>query len=494
MLKFFQNAKEEPKVFYCKHIAPGVCAYADETILIGEEALKEMDKTFAGKPIYVNHQKVDLENIQQEADGYVAESFYLPEDGCHWAKMIIVSDKGHEAIRKGWKVSNAYVPDEFGIGGEWHNIPYNREVMKAHYTHLALVDNPRYEEAEVMTPEDFKMYKEQKREQLKSLENAKTKGEGKTMKWKLFKRTEVTNSDDLSNTMVELSNGTAISIGEMVNSVEKDIQEKEEAKNKCNDLLEEAVKVNGEEMKVKDLIKEYESKCNKCNEDEEDKEEDEEKKSKKASKKNVKKNGLPSAIEVNDAFEEAERKGLKGKEAEEYVRKKLGINAKKNEDEEKDKENGVDFLITDGESVLGTATDRGQAQRIQKLWQSRYPKAKIEIVEEKNSKSKKNEGEDIDKRKGIDEIGGFLKDKGLNDEDIRFVIGLAEKLSYEKDEAGKDNEDEEIEKDLTIEDKKNAKELLEAEEMANAKEFQGQVVDTMSRRLARGQDRYGSAK
>ena len=448
MLKFFHNAKEEPKVFYCKHIAPGVCAYADETILIGEEALKEMDKTFAGKPIYVNHQKVDLEKIQQEADGYVAESFYLPEDGCHWAKMIIVSDKGHEAIRKGWKVSNAYVPDEFGIGGEWHNIPYNREVMKAHYTHLALVDNPRYEEAEVMTPEDFKMYKEQKREQLKSLENAKTKGEGKTMKWKLFKRTEVTNSDDLSNTMVELSNGTAISIGEMVNSVEKDIQEKEEAKNKCNDLLEEAVKVNGEEMKVKDLIKEYESKCNKCNEDEEDKKEDEEKKS----KKNVKKNGLPSAVEVNDAFEEAERKGLKGKEAEEYVRKKLGSNDKKNEsEEEKDKE---------------------------------------------EKESKKNEGEDIDKRKGIDEIGGFLKDKGLNDEDIRFVIGLAEKLSYEKDEAGKDNEDEEIEKDLTIEkkDKKNAKELLEAEEMANAKGFQGQVVDTMSRRLARGQERYGSAK
>ena len=417
MLKFFQNAKEEPKVFYCKHIAPGVCAYADETILIGEEALKEMDKTFAGKPIYVNHQKVDLENIQQEADGYVAESFYLPEDGCHWAKMIIVSDKGHEAIRKGWKVSNAYVPDEFGIGGEWHNIPYNREVMKAHYTHLALVDNPRYEEAEVMTPEDFKMYKEQKREQLKSLENAKTKGEGKTMKWKLFKRTEVTNSDDLSNTMVELSNGTAISIGEMVNSVEKDIQEKEEAKNKCNDLLEEAVKVNGEEMKVKDLIKEYESKCNKCNEDEEDKDKEEKK-----SKKNLKKNAE------------------EGKDEEEK---------KDSEEEEKDKE---------------------------------------------EKESKKNEGEDIDKRKGIDEIGGFLKDKGLNDEDIRFVIGLAEKLSYEKDEAGKDNEDEEIEKDLTIEDKKNAKELLEAEEMANAKEFQGQVVDTMSRRLARGQDRYGSAK
>lgn len=427
MLKFFQNAKEEPKVFYCKHIAPGVCAYADETILIGEEALKEMDKTFAGKPIYVNHQKVDLENIQQEADGYVAESFYLPEDGSHWAKMIIVSDKGHEAIRKGWKVSNAYVPDEFGIGGEWHNIPYNREVMKAHYTHLALVDNPRYEEAVVMTPEDFKTYKESKREQLKQLENSKNQKGEKRMNWKLFERKEVTNSEDIANKMVELSNGSTVSIREMINAVEEDLKEKEEKEAKCNETLESVVKVNGEDMKVADLIKEYESKCNKCNEDEKD--EDKEKEEKK-SKKNLKKNA---------------EEGKDGKDEEE----------KKDSEEEKDKE-------------------------------------------EKESKKnvKKNEGEDIDKRKEIDEIGGFLKDKGLSDEDIRFVIGLAEKLSYEKDEAGKDNEDEEIEKDLTVEkkDRKNADDLLKAEEKANAKGFQGQVVDTMSRRLARGQERYGSAK
>lgn len=411
MFEFFHNAKEEPKIFYCKHIAPGVCAYEDETILIGEDALKEMDKSFAGKPIYVNHQKVNLENLQEEADGYVAESFYLPEDGCHWAKMIIVSDKGQEAIRKGWKVSNAYVPDEFGIGGEWHNIPYNREVMKAHYTHLALVENPRYEEAKVLTPEDFKQYKEEKRAQLNALEN--TKGEGKSMKWKLFKKAEVTNSDDLSKVMVELSNGSAVSIGEMVNSVEEKIKAEEEeksAKKNEDEVLEKVVKVNGEDIKVADLIKEYESKCNKCNED---------------------------GVETKAESEAKEEKVV----------------------EEKAKE------------------------------------------ETEEKESKKNE--DIDKRKKIDEIGGFLKDKGLSDEDIRFVIGLAEKLSYEKDEAGKDNEDEEtkeeIKEDLTLEEKekegkKNAEELLKAEEKANAKRFQGQVVDTMSRRLARGQDRYGSAK
>ena len=287
--------------------------------------------------------------------------------------------------------------------------------MKGHYTHLALVDNPRYEEAEIMTPEQFKMYKEEKRTQLKDLENSKqTKGEGKTMKWKLFKKTEVTNSDDLSKVMVELSNGSTVSIGEMVNSVEADLKKEEEEKNKCNeaDVLEKVVKVNGEDMTVAELVKEYESKCNKCNEDEEKKPEAEEE--------------------------------------------------KKDADEEPKEE----------------------------------PKA--EEAKEEPKEDKKNEAEEVDKRKGIDEIGGFLKEKGLSDEDIRFVIGLAEKLSYEKDEAGKDNEDieteEKVEEDLTLADKKNAEELIKAEEKANAKQFQGQVVDTMSRRLARGQDRYGSAK
>ena len=87
-----------------------------------------------------------------------------------------------------------------------------------------------------------------------------------------------------------------------------------------------------------------------------------------------------------------------------------------------------------------------------------------------------------------------MKDKGLTDEDIRFVMKKMEKDAYEKDEAGKDNEDEEDKKAEEKKDKKNSKDLLEAEEKANAKEFVGVVADTMARKLARGAERYGSAK
>lgn len=337
MIKLFSNAKEDNKVYYCKHIAPGVCAYKDETIFIGDETLKKMNPTFSGKPIFINHQTVDPDTEKEDAVGYVVESFYLPEDGKYWAKILIIEDRGHEAIRNGWKVSNAYQPTGFGVGGEWHNVPYNREVSDAYYTHLALVENPRYEEAEILTAEEFKKYKEAKKSQLEQLQNSKAEtskqGENK-MSWKLFTKKPVTNSDDISNVMVELSDGSAVSIGEMVNSVEKDLKEKEDKKNGCHneDVMDKVVKVNGEDMKVSDLIAAFEKKdCN--NEDDKAKKpEDEEKKDKKN--------------EGEEAEEEKKDKKSKKNESEE-AEEKEGEDEdedKKKSEEKKDKKNSKDLL------------------------------------------------------------------------------------------------------------------------------------------------------
>lgn len=77
--------------------------------------------------------------------------------------------------------------------------------------------------------------------------------------------------------------------------------------------------------------------------------------------------------------------------------------------------------------------------------------------EGKMEKEKKVAVADEDKRKLIDEIGGILKDKGLDDEIIRTVIGKAEKIAYNKSETG--DEGEEVEEEVIEEekDKKPAK-------------------------------------
>ena len=139
-----------------------------------------------------------------------------------------------------------------------------------------------------------------------------------------------------------------------------------------------------------------------------------------------------------------------------------------------------------------------------------------ETDEDKTDKTDKT-----DKRKLIEEVGGFLKEKGLSDEDIRFVIGKMEKDAYEKDEDGKDNSCKEGEKDneadtdkkdekadKTNEDDKDKKDE-EADKKTNSKEpsdfdrllnavgsFKAKesVVETLETRLERGQDLYGSEK
>ena len=72
-------------------------------------------------------------------------------------------------------------------------------------------------------------------------------------------------------------------------------------------------------------------------------------------------------------------------------------------------------------------------------------KEKKPMAEEKKNETAATD-ESVDKRKLIDDLGGFLKDKGLSDEDIRFAIGVAEKLAYNASEAGKATDEDEEKK------------------------------------------------
>lgn len=171
-------------------------------IFINESTIKTMDASFQGRPVYVKHvDEVNLENLQAEADGYVVRSFYNAADGKTWAEFIVVSDRGHEAIRNGWRLSNAYIPKEFATGGLWNGIEYQKEITRGEYEHLAIVPNPRYDESVILTPEQFKEYNEKKELEIKRLSNSK---QGDETVLSLFKKQKVENAADFENTMVTL--------------------------------------------------------------------------------------------------------------------------------------------------------------------------------------------------------------------------------------------------------------------------------------------------
>ena len=169
-----------PKRYFARHIKEGLVHYfengKDTLYLVKNDALQKMNKSFEGKPVYVRHvDSVDMENLRETADGYVVKSFYNEFDGAWWTELMVVSDKGHEAVKKGWAVSNCYSPTEYGSGGVYHDIDYQKEIKNGEYEHLAIVPNPRYEEAVIMTPEEFQEYNESKQQEIKQLKNSKEK-------------------------------------------------------------------------------------------------------------------------------------------------------------------------------------------------------------------------------------------------------------------------------------------------------------------------------
>ena len=316
-----KNAKQMPEIFYCRHIEKGVTRYEDEDILVDDDALGKMNKTFKGKPVRVLHvDEVDMDRLQEESDGYVIESFYNKYDGWHWAKFICISDAGHNAIAKGWSVSNAYIPTEYAPGGDHHNVPYNRKITDGEYAHLAIVPNPRYERAKIFTEEQFKEYNEEKKRELSEIQNSK-KEKGTMLKfWKNKK--EAVEIDPEAR--IQLENGKEVSIKEMMDVVsnaknEGGEEKKPEEKGEEKINMDMEVEVGDQKMSVKELVNRYQ-KMSKKNEDEEE-EEDPEKKNK-GKKKNAegdeedpeKKNEDGDEDEEEDEEEEGkENKGKKSK-------------------------------------------------------------------------------------------------------------------------------------------------------------------------------------
>jgi hypothetical protein len=92
--------------------------------------------------------------------------------------------------------------------------------------------------------------------------------------------------------------------------------------------------------------------------------------------------------------------------------------------EEKDIERAVELLKAINEKI----EEKDDEEKAKDL-QADEPDA-----ENKCKNACKNE--EIDKRQEMGDVGGFLKSKGLSDEDIREVYKYMEKLSYDKSSKG----------------------------------------------------------
>ena len=99
----------------------------------------------------------------------------------------------------------------------------------------------------------------------------------------------------------------------------------------------------------------------------------------------------------------------------------------------------IRVIFEEAEYHKGKPVDEKSEQTEEKPAENEAPEKKEEKTEIKTEEKKEEkpvENEEVDKRKEIDDVGGFLKSKGLSDEDIRYVMKLMEKSSYNKSEKG----------------------------------------------------------
>jgi len=341
------------EIWYGMHFYPGVAEYKDgdksHRIYLNEDTLRKMDSSFCGKPIFVEHVdevNPNLDELKNETDGWVYDSFYNEADGKHWTRFIIVSERGKRAVKNGYRLSNAYKPKMNGRKGIWNGVDYDNEVIDGEYEHLAIVKNPRYAESVIMSPSEFKAYNENLKNQLSRISNSNSKPQEKPKMRSIlnfFERKPVENSIDYEKICVSLpTSGREMSIFQIVNEMDQ-FEEKKKLNEASPDMKVKLT--NGTTFNVAELVKKYENMVKKNeemkttkelsmepeglkmesaveNEDDEDEDEedgDEDRKTKKPKDDEIKNKKMKNSLNIGKNFETLKNAHLKYVENEQYM-------------------------------------------------------------------------------------------------------------------------------------------------------------------------------
>ena len=138
------------KVIKMPAMRRGLCSYSNEMVMLNQNALKELAPTMQGVPVVIEHPDRPITNDSiQDMDvvGRVSNIEYDPSSDDWFVNFIVDKPEAISLLQSGWGVSTAWYGEAYAPGGTHNNVPYDRELLKGRYEHLAIVRNPRYEMA-----------------------------------------------------------------------------------------------------------------------------------------------------------------------------------------------------------------------------------------------------------------------------------------------------------------------------------------------------------
>lgn len=430
------------KKFKSKFIQAGLANYPNSfgVALIRKESFDKFINTLEGKPVIINHKDVTKDNFKDIEVGTVCNVWYNPEDGWYWCDGVITDETVIDLINdKGWSVSCSYkitlANDE---GGLENNVHYDIEFLDGVFTHLAIVNNPRYERANIVLNSKTEMVNA-------SIDNG---GAGSGDFNHAGRPGEVGESEPAGTGRGgKYSNGKRNWVGAKPDKTEqkpKEEKKQERAEPEKEEKKEKSYEWNGKKYTISQLID-----------------------------KGFKPIKYSSSIYKNDPLTYLEKedgtKMYRLKLSEQEYRQALKAKEEKKENKQLKLFNALNTII-DTYTKNAIMNRKEEEREMALLDELKKLVASVENAkEEKKNDCKEVENEHVDKRKLIDEVGGILKDK-VDDEIIRTIIGKIEKVAYEKSEAKDDKADNE--KD---EEKEKAKEEKKAEDEKKVEELEKDV-------------------
>jgi hypothetical protein len=306
----------------------GLVGYSNETINVSQEALYQMSESAIGIPVIIDHpdDEITPDNVNDiPIIGRVSEFVYDVGSDNWYANFIVDDQAAVDLLNDGWGVSTAWFGDEYKEGGTINNVPFDRELVRGRYEHLAIVKEPRYEMARnpiflnskpcITNINDSKINFES------NLKNKK----GPTMINKIFKiftkREEIATTDG-EEIFVNV-NGSEMPLSKLIlnEKEEKEEKEKEDDKKIENEMID----LDGEKITVNELIKRYKASRKKSNESS-DSDDKEEKKNNEEDPQEEKEEKVKKELEDVEKAIEDEEKAEKGE----------GNNSKKKNSKESD--------------------------------------------------------------------------------------------------------------------------------------------------------------
>ena len=144
------NTGGKGRYFKSRFLQPGLVKYSFGVCVLEKDTIDKFIQGFVGCPVIIGHNDVTNENAKKLSCGNICHIWYDEADGWYWGDGIIDDEEALEKINNGYNVSCQYEITEYSnnTSGALHNgNPYDKVILNGKPEHLAIVENPRYENA-----------------------------------------------------------------------------------------------------------------------------------------------------------------------------------------------------------------------------------------------------------------------------------------------------------------------------------------------------------